>query len=371
MRFILLGVFTNLARRFRSFRGWLALLLIPVLVLTVNRAVPARELTAPVQVGVCLPETGGQEFWDLLRQRSGTVLTFVPASESEIEARVAAGHWDCGIVLPEDFAVRLEQLKLDGLFTLRTGPGSAVYPLVRETVSACVAQLMSPGMAWEYLEESGLLAGIRDQAAARERLNQVLDDSDRVMVTMTTPTGAPRRALTLADSGIRNVLCWLVSCLMLIWLLLGATELGSWLQSPGAARMAPLQGMTSRMLVRQGPEALLAALSGSVTLGILGFGPVAWAAVWAYALFWMAATLLLARVPAIAGALPALMPFAAAVSLLCSGILAEPAGFAQWMPVRLFLAGCGGNPTATAALAAAAAVYLGAAAGMDRLKRAQ
>lgn len=369
MRFILFGMLTNLTRRLRSFRGWLALLLIPALVLTVNRAVPARELTAPVQVGVCLPETGGQEFWDLLRQRSGTVLTFVPASESEIEARVAAGHWDCGIVLPEDFAERLEQLKLDGLFTLRTGPGSAVYPLVRETVSACVAQLVSPAMAWEYLEESGLLAGIRDQAAARERLNQVLDASDRVMVTMTTPTGAPLKALALADSGIRNVLCWLVSCLMLIWLLLGATELGSWMAAPGTARMAPLQGKASRMLIRMGPEALLAALSGSVTLGLLGFGPVAWAAVWAYALFWMAASMLLARVPAIAGALPVLMPFAAALSLLCAGLLVRGASWTDWMPVRLFLEGCGGDAGAVLTLLSGGAALLGAAFCADALRK--
>lgn len=369
MRFILFGMGTTLARRIKSFRGWLALLLIPALVLTVNRALPARELTAPVQVGVCLPETGGEEFWELLRQRSGTVLTFVQASESEIEGRVAAGQWDCGLVLPEDFAIRLEQLKLDGLFTLRTGPGSAVYPLVRETVSACVAQLMSPGMAWEYLQESGLLEEIDNPAAARQRLNQVLDTSDRVIVTMTTPGGEPLQALALADSGIRDVLCWLVSCLLLIWLLLGATELGSWMAAPGTGRMAPLRGKTSRMLIRMGPEALLAAFSGSLTLGLLGFGPGAWAAVWAYALFWMAAAVLLGRFRTVAGALPVLMPFGAAVSLLCSGILARSAGILRWMPVRLFLAGCGGSFGAVLTLAAGAAALLAAAFGADRLKK--
>lgn len=369
MRFILFGMGTTLARRLKSFRGWLALLLIPLLVLTVDRAVPAREMTAPVQVGVCLPENGAGEFWELLQQRSGTVLTFVQASESEIEGRVAAGHWDCGLVLPEDFDTRLEQLKLDGLFTLRTGPGSAVYPLVRETVSACVAQLMSPGMAWEYLEESGLLEEIDDPAAARQRLNQVLDASDRVIVTMSTPGGEPLAALELADSGIRDVLCWLVSCLLLIWLLLGATELGRWMKSHGTARMAPLRGKTSRMLIRMGPEALLAAFSGSLTLGLLGFGPGAWAAVWAYALFWMAAAMLLGRVPSVSGALPVLMPFMAALSLLSAGILAEPAGVLRWMPVRLFLAGCGGDAAASLTLAAGAAVLLTAAFGADRLKK--
>lgn len=369
MRFVLFGIRTTLCRRLLSFRGWLSLLLIPVLVLSLNRAVPARELTAPVQVGVCLPETGAEEFWGLLQQRSGTVLTFLIATEPEIEARVAAGQWDCGLVLPEDFGDRLDQLKLNGLFTLRTGPGSTVYPLVRETVSACVAQLVSPAMAWEYLEESGLAAGIEDTDGALERLNQVLEESDRVMVTMSTLDGAPLEALELTDSGIRELLCWLVSCLILIWMLLGATELGIWLESPGAARMAPLRGKTSRMLTRMGPEALMAACSGSLTLVLLGFGPGAWSAVWAYTLLWMALAVLLGRFPALARALPVAIPFTAALSLLCSGILAEPAGPARWTSARLFLEGCGGNGSANAMLVAAGAVCLAVAFGADRLKK--
>lgn len=368
MRFLLTGMSTILAQRLRSFRGWLALLLIPALVLSLNRALPVEELTAPVQVGVCLPQTGAEAFWDLLKQRSGTVLSFVPATEAEIEARVAAGHWDCGLVLPEDFAARLERLELDGLFTLRTGPGSGVYPLVRETVSACVAQLVSPDMAWEYLVESGLAEGIADPGAARERLSRVLDASDRVLVTMTAAGGEPLAPLALADSGIRQLLCWLVSCLMLIWLLLGASELEQWMESPGTARMAPLRGKTCRMLLHMGPEALLVALSGSLTLALLGFGPGAWLSVWAYALLWMSAAVLLGRFRAPAGALPAVMPFGAALSLLSSGLLAQPPEPLRWMPVRLFLAGCAGDLGACLALAGCAAVLLGAGFALDRRK---
>lgn len=367
MRFVLLGMGTTLVRRLRSFRGWLSLLLIPALVLGINGALPAEELTAPVQVGVCLPEQGGEEFWELLQQRSGTVLTFVQAAETELEGRVAAGQWDCGLVLPEDFGERLAALKLDGLFTLVTGPGSTVYPLVRETVSACVAQLVSPAMAWEYLQESGLAAGI-DDGTARERLKLTLEDSDRVIVTMSTPGGEPLAALELADSGIRKLLCWLVSCLILIWMLLGAAELGSWNGSPGAVRMGPLRGKTSRMLIRMGPEAFMAAFSGSLTLALLDFGPAAWISVMAYTLLWMAAALLLARVPALAGALPVLMPFGAALSLLCSGILIRTA-WGRWTGAGLFLEGCGGNTGAAAVLFAGAAVLLGVSCLADKEKK--
>lgn len=369
MRFVILGIRTTLARRLRTFRGWLALLLIPALVLGVNGALSPRELAAPVQVGVCLPETGAEAFWELLQQRNGTVLTFIPATETEIEGRVAAGQWDCGLILPEDFQERLENLKLKGLVTLCTGTGSSVYPLVRETVSACVAQLMSPGMAWEYLQESGLADGIEDPEAAWRRLNRTLEDSDRVLVTMSTLDGAPLAPLELAGSGIRQLLCWLVSCLVLIWMLLSATELGSWLQGPGAARLGPVQSMTCRMLIRIGPEAVMAAFSGSLTLAVLGFSPGAWICVWVYVLFWMAVAMLLARIPAMAGALPVMMPFAAAASVLCSGIPAKPAAWMEKLPVRMYLAGCAENTGAVLALAAAAAITLGISFGADKLKR--
>ena len=368
MRFILFGMGTTLVRWLRSFRGWLSLLLIPALVLAINGALPAEELTAPVQVGVCLPERGAEEFWALLQQRSGTVLTFVQATETEIEGRVAAGQWDCGLVLPEDFEERLEALKLDGLFTLVTGPGSTVYPLVRETVSACVAQLVSPAMAWEYLQESGLGGEIQDPDAAWERLNLTLEDSDRVIVTMSTPEGEPMAALELTESGIRQLLCWLVGCLILIRMLLGAAELASWIGSPGAVRMGPLRGKTSRMLIRIGPEALIVAFSGSLTLALLDFGPAAWISVTAYTLLWMAAALLLGRVPALAGALPVLMPFGAALSLLCSGILLRT-GWGRWTGARLLLEGCGGNAGAAAVLFAGAAVLLGASCLADKGKK--
>lgn len=368
MKFVLYGIGTGLIRRLRSFRGWLSLLLIPALVLGLNRVLPPEELTAPVQVGVCLPESGAEEFWELLRQRSGTVLSFVLATEPEMEGRVASGQWDCGLVLPEDFGEKIGKVKLNGLFTLYTGPGSVVYPLVRETVSACTAQLVSPNMAWEYLQESGLADGIEDTEAAWNRLNRVLDDSDRVLVTMTTPGGEPLEALALADSGIRQLLCWLVSCLVLIRMIMGAAELGNWMESPGVARMSPLRGKTSRMLIRMAPEALLTGICGSITLGILGFSFWSWVSIWVYVLFWLGAVILLVRIPALPGAMPVLMPFAAALSLLCSGILTNSASWMGWTPVGLFLAGCGGKMSALMVLSAASVLCLGAAFRMDQAK---
>ena len=351
----------TLFRRLKTLRGWLSLLLIPALVLGLYRALPAGEMTAPVQVGVCLPESGGEEFWELLEGHSGTVLTFLVSSEGEIEARVASGQWDCGIILPEDFGTRLENLKTKGLFTLVTGPSSSVYPLVRETVSATMAQLVSPALALEYVRESGLGDDLPEEALK----NRVLEESERVLLHMTTPDGSPMEPLELADSGIRQLLCWLTSCLILIWMLLSATELGTWLQSPGAGRMAPLQSKTCRMLTRIGSEALMAAVSGSLTLLVLGYGPMAVAAVWGYTFLWMWAALVLGRIPQISGGLPVLMPFAGAVSLLGSGLLISRV---EWMPVGRFLACCEGDFWAFLTLTAASALCLGMALGLDKAR---
>ena len=361
MKFVVYGMGITLARRMRTLRGWLSLLLIPALVLGRYWVLPAGDMTAPVQVGVCLPESGAEAFWELLEGHSGTVLTFLAASEGEIEARVASGQWDCGVILPEDFGTRLETLKTKGLFTLITGPNSAVYPLVRETVSATMAQLVSPALALEYVREIGLGDALPEEALK----NRVLEESERVLLHMTTPDGSPLAPLKLADSGIRQLLCWLTSCLILIWMLLSATELGTWLQSPGAGRMAPLQSKTYRMLTRIGPEALMGAISGRLTLLVLGYGPMAATAAWAYTLFWMSAALLLGRIPKISGGLPVWIPFAGVASLLGSGLLISRV---EWMPVGWFLAGCEGDFRALVALAAATALCLGMAFGLEKAR---
>ena len=96
---------------------------------------------------------------------------------------MAAGRWDCALVLPPDFETRLKQSSVEELFTLLIGPGSAVYPMVRETVSACVAEAISPGMAEDYLLDSGIVEADRLETV-RPRLRQVLLDRDRVLVSM-------------------------------------------------------------------------------------------------------------------------------------------------------------------------------------------
>ena len=267
MRFFAALFKTSLRTQLSSVRTWILLLLLPLMIYGVARLLPAEEVSTPVQVGVVLPERGGEDFWGRLEARGGLVVTFHRADRGQAERRVVSGQWDCALVLPEDFDARLDRRDVEELFTLLIGPGSAVYPMVRETVTACVAELISPGMAEDYLLDSGIL-GREEAEAARPRLNQVLLDRDRVLVSMETLDGRPLDPLTLADRGVSDLLAGLTAILLLIWVLFAAIDLGRWLNSPFARRMAPLRGTLPLLLPRLAASLLPMLCSGALALMI-------------------------------------------------------------------------------------------------------
>ena len=120
---------------------------------------------------------------------------------------------------------RTDRQELEGLFTLLTGPGSAAYPLVRETVSACVAECISPAMAEGYLLDSGILTEA-EAVQARPRLRESLLERDRVLVALETWGGAPMDPLALADRGVDDLLAGAAAVLLLVWALFAAMDLG-------------------------------------------------------------------------------------------------------------------------------------------------
>lgn len=251
-------------------RTWLLLLLLPLTTFGARALLPAEEVSAPVQVGVVLPETGGEAFWERLEQRGGVVVAFRRADDyPQAERRVAVGKWDCALVLPEDFQDRLDRLDTYRLFTLLTGPGSTVYPMVRETASACVAELISPDMAEDYLLDSGIVEadGID---AARPRLREVLLESDRVLVSMETADGRPLDSLDLADSGVSHLLTGMVALVLLVGTLLTAVDLWHWLNSPFARRLLPLRGRFSLLLPRLAAALLPLLCAGALALLAIG-----------------------------------------------------------------------------------------------------
>lgn len=349
MRFFTALFKTCLRTQLSGARAWFLLLLLPLMTFSAARLLPAEEVATPVQVGVVLPETGGGEFWRRLEPRGGLVVTFHRAGRDQAERRVASGQWDCALVLPEDFDARLARQDVEGLITLLTGPGSAVYPLVRETAAACVAELISPGIAEAYLLDSGI-TGAAGAEAARPRLNEVLLDQDRVLVWLETADGRSLDPLTLADRGVSNLLSGLTAIFLLIWVLFTAMNLGRWLESPFARRLAPLRGTLSLLLPRLAAALLPALCSGALALAAAGADAACMLALVPYLLFWGAAALALARWRPGWNALPALMPFVPALGLLLSPVLLDlsplfPAlrAAVRWNPVTLYLRACGGS----------------------------
>ena len=364
MNFSLTLFKTALLSRLTGWRTWLLLLLLPLATFGARALLPAEEVSTPVQAGVVLPEEGGEAFWARLEERSGLVVAFHRSGLDQAKGQVAAGRWDCALVLPEDFEDRLARLEVDGLFTLLTGPGSAVYPMVRETVSACVAELISPGMAEEYLLDSGIVEadGIE---RVRPRLREVLLDQDRVLISMESLDGRPLDPLTLADSGVSNLLSGLAAILLLIWALLAAMDLGRWLDSPFARRLRPLQGATALLLPRLGAAMVPALCAGGLALLAVDHPLPCILALLPYLLFWGAAALALARLRPVWSALPAVVPFVPVLGLLLSPVLLDlsllfPAlgPVVHWNPVTLYLRACGGAWTDGAVLAAAGGVLL-------------
>lgn len=355
---------TALLSRLAGWRTWLLLLLLPLATFGARALLPAEEVSTPVQVGVVLPEEGGEDFWARLEARSGLVVTFHRSGLDQAEGQVAAGRWDCALVLPEDFEDRLARLEVDNLFTLVTGPGSAVYPMVRETVSACVAELISPGMAEEYLLDSGIVEA--DQLDnLRPRLYEVLLDQDRVLISMESLDGRPLDPLSLADSGVSNLLAGLTAILLLIWALLAAMDLGRWLDSPFARRLRPLRGTTALLLPRLGAALVPALCAGALALLAVDHPLPCILALFPYLLFWGAAALALARLRPVWSALPAVVPFIPVLGLLLSPALLDlsllfPAlgPVVRWNPVTLYLRACGGGWLDGAILGGAGAILL-------------
>lgn len=269
MNFSLTLFKTALLSRLTGWRTWLLLLLLPAVTFGARALLPAEEVSTPVQVGVVLPEEGGEAFWARLEERSGLVVTFCLADYAQAERQVAVGKWDCALVLPQDFEDRLARLEVDGLFTLLTGPGSAVYPMVRETVTACVTELISPGAAEAYLLDSGIVEADGVESI-RPRLREVLLDQDRVLVDLETSDGRPLDPLDLADSGVSDLLTWAVALVLLVGTLFAAVDLIRWLDTPFARQLVPLRGRLSLLLPRLAAELLPLLCAGALALLTIG-----------------------------------------------------------------------------------------------------
>lgn len=330
----------TLLNRMCSVRNWILMLLLPAMVLTANLMLPKENHAAPVCVGVVLPESGGEEMWQLLEKRSDEVLSFLLTDGETLDRGIAAGQWDCGIILAQDFDQKVSQLDTDRIFILRIGPGSTVYPLVKETVSSCVAQLIGPDIARDYLRDIGI---------PYSRIQP--EEPDRVLIAMSTLDGQPLPVPELTTRGTRIFLRWLICVSILVRMLFGTADLSKWIHRPGMKRTLPLRSPLCSMAARGTADATFMFLSASAALLLLGDGFQSIAAALGYISFWLMVSLLLAQVPKIATALHVFIPFGVVISLLLSNVLMDislifpmVSPLSRLLPATMFLSICNGNP---------------------------
>ena len=375
MRYFLLSLGLSLRAQLRRRRFWLGLALALALGLALRwTARQTQPDTAAVQAGIVLAD-GGEAFREALEVRGGGLVHFIRTDEKTARAKVASAQWDCALLLPNDFDERLAAGETEELMTLLTGPGSTVYPLIRETAAAALLELSSASLAADYL----LSSGIADEISLGDiapRLQETLPQARRVRIKMETLEGRPMTGMSLAGDSLSRVLRGSLAAALLVWTLFAAVDLGRWRQSGAARRMRPCQGDLllglPRLLAALIPGFLLAAVgivsSGDAVGSALALLPYLGAV--------GAAALLLAAFQPVWKALPAVIPFAAASVFVLSPVFVDVTllfprlrPLSRWLPVTLYLKGCEGDGAALGRLLILAAVFACTAAAQDVVRR--
>lgn len=367
MSFFWKSTWLSLARRFRRPGSWvLAAMLLALTVGTILAANPGESAT--VRVGLVLPERGAEKLERLLLQRGGDAVEFIVTDEETANRKVLAGSWDCAIVVDKKFDRRVESLELDGIVTVVISPASTVYPLVKETVAACVMELISPDVAREFLEDSGIPAQSLD-----ERLEEIGKTARRVDVKLRTLDGEPLSMPAMAHTGIQFALRGLVAVMSLVWGLYLTVDLGRWLETGWAGRLRTVRTTTELLLPELAAGLLPLLLWGCVVLPWLGGGLWSLPAYGGLLAVLLGIGSVIPRLPSVWRSIPVTLPFFAIGSLVLEPVLVDVSTLfptisrvTRWLPVTLCVRGCQGSTPAIAALFALSAGLLGISRIMDR-----
>lgn len=362
MRYVWMSLVLELRGTLRRWKAWAFLLLLLLGIVAVRQASEEEE-AGIVTVGVVLPETGGERFWARLTSRENQMIRFCLTDEETLRQKVSVSRWDCGLILRSDFEDRLEAGKFEKLITLITGPGSTVYPLVRETTAAVLLELSAPEIAEDYLRDRSL-AEEAALEALRPCLETLLPKDRRVEVTMETLDGTELEPVALAEKGTSRIFLGLTAVLLLVWTLSAAVDLGRWQESAQAERLLALQGPAAVLLPRLLGNLIPPFLFTAVGMLLLDRAWRAAAMLLPYLLALGALALLLARGRRCWRILPVLLPFAAAAGVLLSPVFLDAALLVptlepvmELMPVTLYLEGWSGDGTAPVKLLGMALLF--------------
>ncbi len=323
MNFLLVSFWAALKEQRRSLRTWIFALLLPLLTgLLVWQLQPANAGGA-VTVGVYIPESAHAEgYWQFLEKRSGTTVSFVQADQDTINGMVAAGVWDCGLILADDFADRAMALNTKGILKLVLSDGSAAYPLVQETASACLLEYIGPTIAQQYLLDSGI-ATEETLPDMQDRLHETLPENEKTAVELETIDGKPLDSSSLTSHTFQRLLRGIIAVLLLLWALFLSEDLGRWGRTAAARRLAPLRGAGWLLLPRALAATLPIAVATLITALLLPADGTIPAAL-AWLVFLVGLSLICARWTGVHAVFPVLAPAMPVLALITSPILLDP-----------------------------------------------
>jgi hypothetical protein len=249
------------------------------------------------------------------------------------------------------FSEKLESMDTRDLFTLKTGPGSTVYPLVRETVAACLMELTAPQIAQAYLTEQGL-----DASGLEERIREIEASSPWVEVRLQTLEGEALSLPELTGFGAKQILVRLTGVLAMLWSLYLTADLGALLDSPQGRRLRVLR-RPAAILLPQALAALVPMAMWALILALLLGGAAAFLTCAALQTVLLGLGLTVPRSRRLRESVTVLLPFLALGSVLLEPVLVDTASlfpkvapWLSWLPVTLFCRGCDGSLWAVGAL---------------------
>ena len=343
MNFLFVSFWAAFKEQRKSLRTWIFALLLPLLTGLLVWQLQPSATGGAVTVGVYIPESAnGEAYWQLLEQRSGSTVSFVQADPDTLNGMVAAGVWDCGLILSEDFETKANELNTKGLIRLVISDGSTAYPLVQETASACLLEYIGPTIAQQYLLDSGI-ATEETLPSMEGRIHETLPEEERTAVKMETIDGKPLDSSSLTSNTLQRLLRGIIAVLLLLWALFLSEDLGRWGRTAAARRLAPLRGAGWLLL----PRALAATLPIAIATTITAFllpadGTIP--ATMAWLVFLLGLSLLCARWTGVHAVFPVLAPAMPVLALITSPILLDPGSLSpilgtisQYNPLTLYL----------------------------------
>lgn len=349
--------------------GYLIALLLCPLVLALGLLLPREARGTEILVGISLPEDSpaAAELWERLEEERAGAVTYCRAAPEEVRAQVAAGRWECGFLLAEDFEDRLAEGRYEDLVTQVVSPASTMALPLREPVSAALLELCWQDIAGDCLTRIGL------DLPPVGALEDIIPPENRVAVRAETvgADAAPQdtaESLPYADLLTGGVGLWLQAAA-----LLAAGHLRRWLCGGWARLALPRVGLGVLLLPHAAVLGLAAWLAGAAALLLMGGDGRALACLALYQLCLTAASAALALLPGAERLIAVLLPVTPLACVICCPVLLDAAllvpalyPVSRALPLTHFLLAVQGQTGSAAPLAGMTALWGAAAWALGR-----